>query len=392
MKRLLVGCLLIALSACTSRKADYYVCAYVWPSCHDDSLAHQWLWPDGEGEWEVIRKGSPRFEGHYQPRRPLWGYERDDDPEVVEKWIRTALKYGVNTFIYDWYWFKAPGGYSGPFLEGALDNGFLKAPSNRKMNFYLMYANHDVKYSYWNCHRWEGADSLLFNPRIGMEDWKKVVHRVITHYFHLPNYVKIDGCPVFAMFNADNFRQGFSSEEEAEEAMDYFRAEVRKAGFPGLHLQLTPGGGSDPSERARSKMNGNIRLLGINSIAFYNMGGFNCDYLIHAEMAARIRDRVDTLYGIPLFPTVSVGWDDTPRFPTKGAADVTRFHQTPQAFAAGLKAAKDYADGHRATQPPFIMINAWNEWVEGSYLLPDRLHGYGYLEAVRDVLQGKYDQ
>lgn len=41
--------------------------------------------------------------------------------------------------------------------------------------------------------------------------------------------------------------------------------------------------------------------------------------------------------------------------------------------------------------PPFIMINAWNEWVEGSYLLPDCLNGYGYLEAVRDVFEGKYD-
>ena len=185
----LVAVLLLAAAACTFKKApEYHVCAYVWPSCHDDSLAHQWLWADGEGEWEVIRKGNPRFEGHYQPKRPLWGYELDDDPVVVEKWIQTALKYGVNTFIYDWYWYNAPDGYSGPYLEDALDNGFLKAPSNRKMNFFLMYANHDVKYSYWNYHKWgPDADSLLFNPRIGMVDWKKLVNRVITQYFHLPN-------------------------------------------------------------------------------------------------------------------------------------------------------------------------------------------------------------
>ena len=161
-----------------------------------------------------------------------------------------------------------------------------------------MYANHDVKYSYWNWHKWGAdADSLLFNPRVGMEDWKKIVHRVITQYFHLPNYVKIGGCPVFAMFNADIFRQGFSSDEEAAGAMEYFREEVRKAGFPGLHLQLTPGGGSDPSAKKQEHM-------------------------------------------------------------------------------------REATDAHRDTQPPFVMINAWNEWVEGSYLLPDKVTGFGYLKAV----------
>ncbi len=392
MKRILPALLLLCLVACGPKKSDYYVCAYVWPSCHDDSLAHEWLWPGGEGEWEVIKKGDPRFEGHYQPKQPLWGYELDDDPVVVEKWIKTALKYGVNTFIYDWYWFNAPDGYSGPYLEDALDKGFLGAPSNRKMNFYIMYANHDVKYSFFNYHKWGAdADSLLFNPRIGMEDWKKVVDRVITKYFSLPNYVKIDGCPVFAMFNADIFKQGFSSDEEAAAAMDYFRSEVRKAGFPGLHLQLTPGGGIDPSAKMQEKMNGNIELLGINSIASYNMGGFDCDYEVHNENAVRMRNANAAAYDIPLFPTVSIGWDDTPRFPRKGEKHVTRFNQSPEVFAKYLQIAREYADDHRDTQPPFIMINAWNEWVEGSYLLPDKVSGFGYLEAVRDVLQGKYD-
>ena len=42
---------------------------------------------------------------------------------------------------------------------------------------------------------------------------------------------------------------------------------------------------------------------------------------------------------------------------------------------------------------PLITINAWNEWVEGSYLLPDMLYGFEYLEAVKDVfVDKKYDR
>ena len=218
---------------------NYYVCAYVWPSCHDDSLGHKYLWPQGEGEWEVIKQGNPRFPGHYQPKQPLWGYGHDDDPKVVEKWIDTALKYGVNTFVYDWYWFM-----DYPYLEGALDDGFLGAKNNEKMNFYIMWANHEVKKNYWNYHLYGDDTSLLFDPKVNMDQFKTIVARVIKQYFNKKNYVKIDGCPVFGIFDMDQFVQSFGTIDEAAKAMEYFRAEVKKAGFKGLHIQQNNGGGS----------------------------------------------------------------------------------------------------------------------------------------------------
>ena len=82
--------MMVSVISCTtpttqSNNSGYYVAAYIWPSCHNDSLGQAHLWADGEGEWEVIKKGNPRFEGHYQPKQPLWGYEHDNDPKVVER-------------------------------------------------------------------------------------------------------------------------------------------------------------------------------------------------------------------------------------------------------------------------------------------------------------------
>ena len=101
---------------------------------------------------------------------------------------------------------------------------------------------------------------------------------------------------------------------------------------------------------------------------------------------------MDSILNVPVFPCVSVGWDDTPRFPAKGMKDVLHYHNTPTSFENLLSKAKEYADSH-PEQPKLITINAWNEWVEGSYLLPDMLNGFGYLEAVKDVfVNKKYDR
>jgi len=368
-------------------KDDYYVAAYVWPSCHHDARFGDMLWPEGTGEWEVIKKGNPRFEGHYQPRQPLWGYGMDNDPKVVEKWIDVAVDHGIDIFVYDWYWYD-----EGPYLESALNDGFLKAKNNSKMQFYIMWANHDVKRNYWNVHKYKDDTSLLWNAVVDWDNFKIIVERVITQYFKQPNYFKIDGMPVFSVFSIGKLMESFGgSAEETRKALDYFREEVKKAGFPGLHIQWNQGGGSIMSEEAAARFSERVNQMGFNSVAMYNMGGMNEDYVVYGTNSIKIRTQMDSILNVPLFPCVSIGWDDTPRFPAKGIKDVVHYHNTPTSFAALLSKAKAYADSH-PEQPKLITINAWNEWVEGSYLLPDMLWGYGYLEAVKKVMSGEFDK
>ena len=58
--------------------------AYYFPNWHPDKRNDEW---HGKGwtEWEVVKCARPRFEGHYQPLKPLWGYEDESDPAVMEK-------------------------------------------------------------------------------------------------------------------------------------------------------------------------------------------------------------------------------------------------------------------------------------------------------------------
>ena len=86
--------------------------------------------------------------------------------------------------------------------------------------------------------------------------------------------------------------------------------------------------------------------------------------------------------GITYFPHVSVGWDANPRR-KKYRADVA-FNDTPKNFERALRTAKEYVDTHDLPAP-LITVNSWNEWTETSYLEPDLLNGYGYLEAIKRV-------
>jgi hypothetical protein len=369
------------ISEAQVKDSPYYVAAYVWPSCHNDPRGQEVLWPEGIGEWEVIKKGNPRFPGHYQPKQPLWGYEMDDDPKVMERWIEAATAHGVNTFIFDWYWFDGC-----PFLEGCLDDGFLKASNNGKMNFYIMWANHDVKRNYWNVHRCPDDDSILWKGATDEKNFKIIVDRVIKQYFKCPNYLKIDGCPVFSIYKFENLLATFGgSREKTKKGLEYFRSEVRKAGFPDLHLQIIHFG---PSGEDIQKT---LEYFGVNSVTTYNWGGpHREDYLDWGNTGmTRLQTWSDS--PVPFFPNVSIGWDNTPRYPKVGREDVIHYNNTPESFATYLQAAKEYVDAH-PNQPKVITVFAWNEWIESGYLLPDRKYGFGYLEAVRAVLEGKYER
>jgi len=94
-------------------------------------------------------------------------------------------------------------------------------------------------------------------------------------------------------------------------------------------------------------------------------------------------------YKIPYFPHISIGWDNNPRY-YKFRPGIIK-NNTPKNFEKALLMAKDYVDAH-PNQPPLITINSWNEWTESSYLQPDNIYGYGYLEAIKNVFGPKTNQ
>ncbi len=364
----------------------YDVAAYIWPAFHDDARWHEInLFPDGKGEWESIYNAEPKFEGHRQPRTPLWGYFDEADPKMQERIIDTATEYGVNTFIFDWYWYD-----NKPFLEAPL-NAFLKAKNTEKMKFYLMWANHTAN-SYWDRHEADKS-KVYWRGEVTREIFEGFADHLINDYFKKPNYYRIDGKPVFAIYELSTFINGMGGMKQAKEALEDFRNKCVAAGLPGLHLQgilwgKIPASLDGVPGDTDSTQDNTIRYLGFNSLTNYQWCHFVPlkEYEAWGEEATEKYEQFANDFTVPYFPHVSVDWDNNPRFPGKEAQKAVT-GVTPDKFKKFLLKARQFADNH-PQQTPLITINAWNEWSEGSYLEPDTEYEYGFLQAVKDVFIG----
>ncbi|GAA4777706.1 glycoside hydrolase family 99-like domain-containing protein [Olivibacter ginsenosidimutans] len=367
-----------------SGNTTYDIAAFYWPGYHPElRFKDIHIFPDGKGEWEAIYKAKPKFADEEVPKVPLWGYEDESDPKAMEKKIATAVKYGVNVMIFDWYWYD-----NRPFLEGALNDGFLKASNTHDMRFCLMWANHDMP-AYL-----DPADpdksKIYWRGGVDRKTFEGMIKHIINDYFKKENYYTINGEPVFSIYELSTFINGMGGAPQAKEALDYFRRETIKAGFPGLHLQsilwgnVPSGLAGVPSDHAQTQ-NTTLNYFGFKSMTNYQWVHFvspGTDYLDWGKKAIGHWAEWDKTFDIPYCPQVSIGWDNNPRFPTEKQPFVKNIK--PEYFQYYLQQAKDYIDGH-PNQPKLITINAWNEWAEGSMLEPEKKYGFGYLEAVRKV-------
>jgi len=365
-------------------KQKYDVAAFLYPAYVSDDVRLRPFWPTGMGEWETVMTMQQRNPGHYWNRRPLWGYVNEADSAVMSMEIDQAASHGVNVFIFDWYWFD-----DRPFMETTLRNGFLKAPNRDRMKFYLMWANHDVQ-NYWDTRISQlGENNVIWQGKVGREEFERICRRDIEMYFKQPNYYKIDGRPVFMIYDLHNLIDGLGGVEQTADALSWFKKETVKAGFPGLDLQFAMWSinlnysGFD-ANKGKNPENDFIRRLGFTSATHYQFAHFlwmDDEYPKIVERAEKEWTRIDSAYtSFTYYPHVSIGWDNSPR---TGKSPHVR-DNTPENFEKALRKGRDYLDQHPKLHP-LITINSWNEWTETSYLEPDNVYGYGYLNAVKHV-------
>lgn len=310
--------------------------------------------------WNVASRWQPLK--NFPERRPVLGWYREGDPEVADWHIKWAVEHGITFFAYDWYWSQGK-----RHLEHGLHDGYFKARYRHLLKFCLLWANHNP-------------------PRTSsLEDCLAVTRFWIENYFRRPEHLTLDGKPVMIIFSPHRLTEdlGNAGVKAAFEAM---RAECVRAGLKGLYLIACVGDAGAARHAAAQ---------GYDSVTCYNWPGLGmtgdskqAPFEPLVDAYRRQWEHIIEQSPIPLRPIpICGGWDSRP---WHGENNLVRFGRTPELFKRHLQDAKNLLTA--ANRPPAtgdcLLIEAWNEWGEGSYIEPHKEFGFGYLDAIREVCTG----
>jgi hypothetical protein len=372
----------------SSARAGLDVAAIYFPSWHTDDHYSSW-YGEGWNEWQLVEHNPERFPGHHAPRPdPSWGNFDEADPAWMAKQIDLATEHGVNVFVFDWYW------YSGvQMLQRPVEETLPNTPNRDEIKYALMWADHTwidffpVPY--------EGPVNWLLPIRHSAADFDRVMQHCIEHHFNQPNYWRVDGGAYFSFFAPEDFVRQLGGPEATRAVFDAARAKVRAAGLGELHFAAFTGVPQSIPD---------LEKAGFDSMTSYNVTTMSSGYQLPAQPFEAYDHLVERHEGywdamdtgvLPYAPVATLGWDVTPRWEVDvpWPAELNHYpytpivaDNTPEKFGGLVRRALRQIETSKLPAPA-LFVNAWNEWTEGSALLPNDQDGTGYLDALTDALR-----
>ena len=287
----------------------------------------------------------------YDDAEPVLGYYDEGVPETADWEIKYMVEHGIDFQAFCWYADNENAPIRDPRNDGQLHDGYMYAEYSDAMKYCLI---------------WECANAG--RPK-NMDAWKNYyVPYFMENYFKDERYMAIDNQLVLCVFGANKLSETLGGESVVKEAFDYLEEEVKKLGFDGM-IYLSCGSSSD-----------SLAKMGFDGSYAYNWG--NTGYQLSVNKERILASAKNTsMYTVP---TISVGFNSIPwhgiRYPMMTPADFKTAHTW-----ARDEYLPEYAE-KGTWQENFAMISTWNEYGEGTYIMPSKGNGgFGYLDALREV-------
>jgi len=310
--------------------------------------------------------------------QPLYGW-RDAAPATLERQLEWAHEFGIDFFLFDWYHKRDDGGGD---TNSAIKN-YVHLDDHHGVSFALTYINNEQE---------------LVIPR---SEWPAVAEEWVTQYFSDPDYVRVAGMPLFEVHDVTGMTLQFGGTDGVNWALDTLRQVAKAHGLPGVYIVggvyvdslfdwtgFPRGVGGEPRG-----------LLDQHYDALSNYGypaapGYLDGEQPYAKLVAageQMWDRFADKSPLPYIPDVTAGWDGRPNLEAP-LGHLWWYDRTPGEVGAFVNAAVGWAASHpslRAEAPPakpLVLIEAWNELQEGSFILPTVGAGYDFSLAVASAL------
>lgn len=346
-----------------------YIALYL-PQFHTFKENDEW-WGRGFTEWTNVKPATPRFPGHYQPHVPHddIGYYDLSDVNVMIRQAQMAKKYGIYGFSYYYYWFNGRKLMEKP-LENMLHNKDVDIP------FCLFWANHN-----WT-RAWDAGNKEILLEQTYDETTNNRFIDDLIPYFNDPRYIKIDGRPLFLVYQANlipNPRE--TVKQWRDYAKDKYNIDLYLVTIQQNNLDSPEKYGYDAALETTPNFTATKSLMKPRDIPkLYNPDDkitFYSYFTNVMQYVLRPREKYK------LFRCVYPMWDNCPR--RKGNGSWLFYGDSPKLFKKFLaemsaKTIREFKPGEQ-----FVFINAWNEWAEGTHLEPDKKNGYTYLEICRQM-------
>lgn len=366
--------------------------AYYFPGFHNDPSLYPDLPPDWS-EWDLVRTAQPFFPGHVQPRSPLWGFEDELSPPVMEKKLAVAGSHAIDSMVFIVYQY----GNASPGLE-VLKTALEATPPGGARPA-MMWANHRRYWCYPEPENQEGR--VYLEVDYSRERLRAQVHRWCAEVWNHPAYFRLpDGRPLFILYAPQAFADA-TSLGELRWFLEHIQQEASDAGLPRLHLHASSTTYIRDEELLWCGFDSCSDYLALGylenprakepRVELPNLAGDLIVKLSEAERLANVDRTFAKLAAespIPYMPSVTVGRDCSPRVRAPGEVRSGHYssrpilrlppHEVaPMALTVALRHLPAGDDDVR-----FVLLNAWNEWTEGAFLEPDTEHGLTTLDLI----------
>jgi hypothetical protein len=294
-------------------------------------LAHYFAWYDGDG-WNDCNISAGD--------KPVQPYD-SNDPVAIAKHIQLAQAIGLNGFTLHWF---APGDRTDQNFNTLLNQAY-------GTNFAAT-----VVFSH---HIWHGLS------RPTSQNISEALTYLMTQYSQHPNFLRVDGQPV--IFFTDIYRAPANALQ--------FWASVRDQVDPARQT-LWIAEGLDPAY---------LNVFDGLYVFKISHADYPHDYEKSSRWAGWVRAS-EAQTGQPKLwiATISPGWDDL-RSDCKPDVRVdNRPHRLDRANGAIYQATFQAA---LASNPDWLILSSFNEWVEGSYIEPSEQYGDTYLQLTGDFVR-----